>query len=238
MHYAKLVGVNVLSITDHNEIRGSITASKVAERLGLIFFPGIELTFAIKGRPYEILAYFYNIEDAEKFYREYRFGNGFLPTFKNVSEVINLIDKYNGVEVVPHPFGRKGIFRRYRNRGLNVNAIEVMNAFTGEKRNGKAKDHKDGDSQFLKLGAADMHFFVDDIQKVYTQLTSNQEITKEAIWQNLRGEASSIQFKPTGHQFSEFKIWFQKPLCTVVYAINYPRLYLSYKMGKKRIKKH
>lgn len=237
MGYAKLAGIGALSITDHNEIRGSLVGAKIAEKLGLIFFPGIELTFHIKGKAYELLAYFYNVEDIKKFYQSYRFNNGFLPSYKNVGQVVELIHKHNGVDVVPHPFGRKGIFRRLRHRGLDVHAIETINAFTGEKRNNKAKRHHDGDSNFLKLGAADMHFFVGDIHKVYTELSSHQEITKRALWENLGGSANTINFKPIGHQFSQFKIWFQKPLCGVVYALNYPRLYLSYRFGKRKHKR-
>ena len=237
--YAKIAGLKVLSITDHNEIRGTITGAKIAEKLDLIFFPGMELTFHIKGKAYELLAYFDNLEDIKKFYGAYRFNNGFLPSFKNVAAVIRLIEKYRGIAVVPHPFGRKGIFRRLRNRGLNVRAIEVMNAFTGERRNKKAKRHQDGDNHFLKLAAADMHFFVSDIHKVYTELSSKNEITKETVWQNLKGESATINFRPVGHQFSPFKIWFQKPLCAVVYFLNYPRLYLAYRIGRrKHAKKH
>jgi predicted metal-dependent phosphoesterase TrpH len=230
--YAKLAGVQVLSITDHNEIKGTLAGAKIADKLGLIFFPGIELTFTIKGKPYELLAYFLTSEEIKKFYAAYRFNNGFLPSFKEIGEVISLIHKFQGTEIVPHPFGRKGIFRRLRHRGLEVHAIEVINAFTGDRRNQKAKRHQAGENHFLKLAAADMHFFIGDIHKVYTELNSQSAITKMAIWNNLNGNSHDISFKPVGHQFSQAKIWFQKPLCGVVYFINYPRLYLSYRIGK------
>lgn len=232
--YAKLLGIKVLSITDHNEIKGSIAGARIAEKLGIIFFPGIELTFHIKGRAYEMLAYFYNAADLKDFFQAYRYNNGFLPSFRNVKEVIDLIEQYRGVDIVPHPFGRKGIYRRLRNRGLDAKGIEVRNAFTGERRNHKARRHQDSNNNFLKLAAADMHFFVSDITKVYTELTFGQEITKEAIWRTMKREDDLVHFKPVGEKFNRFKIALQKPLCAIIYVLNYPRLYLLYRTGKVR----
>lgn len=229
---AKKMGLGVLSITDHNEIRGSLVGYKIAQRLGIIFFPGIECMFLVNNRVYELLAYFYEPNDLISFYSEYRYSNGFTPSFKNVAEVVQLIRKYNGAVVAAHPFGRKGVFRKLRNRGMNVDAIEEVNAFTGEKRNRKAKAHQDSDHEFLRLGAADMHFFVSDLAKVYTRLESETEITKRDIWDNLLGKKRNIKFIPVGKNFRPHKIFFQKPLCTLVYTLNYPRLHLSYWLGK------
>lgn len=234
---AKKFGVEILSITDHNEIRGTLSGAKIADRLGLIFFPGIELMFGVKGRVYELLAYFYDINDIKNFYNEYRYTNGFAPTFKSVPEVVSMIRRHNGAVVVPHPFGRKGIFRKLRNRGINVDAIEDVNAFTGEKRNKKAKNHTDSDNDFLRLGAADMHFFVSDIKKVYTFIESGQEITKRAFWDNLLGKNRTIFFEAVGKNFKPHKIIYQKPLCTLVYTLNYPRLHFSYWLGKRNHRK-
>lgn len=233
VHAAKLYGVDVLSITDHNEIRGTLMGARIANRLGLIFFPGIECMFGIKGRIYEILAYFYDVDDIKRFYEEYRYGNGFAPTFKSAEELISMIRKHGGAVVAPHPFGRKGIFRKLRHRGMIVDAIEDVNAFTATKRNHKAKNHTDGDSQFLRLGAADMHFFLGDIKKVYTHLESKTEISKQKIWNNLLGKNKDIEFIPVGKNFLPHKIFLQKPLCIIVYILNYPRLHFSYWLGKQ-----
>lgn len=230
---AKRFGVEIISITDHNEIQGTITGARIAEQSGLIFFPGIELMFGVKGRVYEILAYFYEVKDIKKFYQEYRYTNGFAPTFKSVPEVVAMIRRHKGAVVVPHPFGRKGIFRKLRNRGMNVDAIEDVNAFTGEKRNRKAKNHTDQDNDFIRLGAADMHFFVSDIAKVYTFLESNNEITKRAFWNNLLAKERTINFEAVGKNFKPHKIIYQKPLCTLVYTLNYPRLHFAYWMAKR-----
>ncbi len=234
--YAKHKNIKVLSITDHNEIIGTIKAEKYAEKAGIIFFPGIELTFTIKGLPYELLAYFYEIQEIKDFYKEYRYNNGFIPHFKNVSEVIKIIKKYKGAVVAPHPFGRKGILRGLHNKEINIDAIEVINAFTGESRNIKAQEHIEKDNKVLKFGASDMHFFPADMGKIFTEISSNKTINKKEIWENITGQKRTLKFNPTGEPFLPHKIAFQKPLCIIVYILNYPRLYLRYRAGKKLVK--
>lgn len=231
--FAKLAGIKLLSITDHNEIRGTLWAASLSDKLGIIYFPGIELTFEAGGHVYELLAYFYSVYDIKKFYISYRYTNGFLPSHKSVSDVVNLVRNNNGVVVAPHPFGRKGIYRKGRNKNVRVDAIELINAFTGDKKNKKALNHKEWDNNCLKFGAADMHFFVQDIAKTYTEIKGNN-LTKKNIWNNLKRRKNDLSFKPVGDNFPQYKISFQKPLCGAVYAFNYPRLYLSYKDGKKR----
>lgn len=234
---AKLMGIKALSITDHNEISGTIRGIQHAKKEGIIFFPGIELMFLVKGRFYEVIAYFKDEETIKEFFYEYRYGNGFVPHFKNVAIVVEMIRKHGGVVVAPHPFGRKGIFRAMRNRGMNVDAIEVINGFTGEKRNIKAKKHEDSDFDFLRLGASDMHFFIDDLLKVYTELELEGELTANKLWQNLIGAKRTIKFTAVGGAFSTPKITFQETLCALVYVLNYPRLYISYRIGKRNYKK-
>lgn len=224
--FAKIAGIGVLSITDHNEIRGTLSAKKIAERLGLIYFPGIEVTFTVKKKPYELLAYFYNESDIKSFFSNFRMGSGFIPSFGSVDVVIGLIKKYHGVVVAPHPFGRKGIFRKGRNGHIVPDGIEVLNAFTNEKRNIKAFRHNIKHS-FLEIGAADMHFFISDIRKTYTELTG-EVLTRNEIWKNLKGEKSTINFKAVSESFSPLKSGFQKPLCGLIYAARYPLNYFSY----------
>ncbi|MBW6431739.1 hypothetical protein K0A96_00965 [Patescibacteria group bacterium] len=229
--YAKLVDIKVLSITDHNEIKGTLTAAKVANKLGIIYYPGVELTFSVSGRIYELLAYFFTEKDIIDFYAEYRYQNGFMPSFKSVSSVINLVRKFEGAVIAPHPFGRKGVYRKGRNRKIKVDGIEVINAFTGEKRNLKAERHVESCGN-LEFGAADMHFFLHDMNRTYTEI-SGQNISKKEVWDNLLGKKKSLIFRPIGKKFPTYKITFQKPLCVLSYAFNYPRNYFSYRSGKR-----
>lgn len=228
--YAKIAGISVLSITDHNEIRGAVGAIKIAERLGLIYFPGIELTFTVKKRAYELLAYFYEKKDIERFYKAFRIGSGFIPSFPDVDSVESLIKEHHGIFIVPHPFGRKGIYRNGRNSHIIPSGIEVFNAFTNEKRNTRALSHNIK-NKFLEIGSADMHFFISDIRKTYTEL-EGAILTKREIWENLKRDRNTIKFKAVSGKLSPLKTSFQKPLCGLIYAIRYPVNYFSY-FGRK-----
>ncbi|MDD3480794.1 MAG: hypothetical protein PHW75_01015 [Patescibacteria group bacterium] len=232
--YAKLSKIDIISITDHNEITATLRGEKIAERLGIIYFPGIELMFRVGGKVYELLGYFYTGEELKAFYKSYRFTNGFMPHFKSVQEVVKMIRGHGGAVVSPHPFGRKGIYRKLRNAEVMVDGIEVINGFTGEKRNGKAAILKTRNEDARKLGASDMHFFLSDMKKVYTRLESKKEITKELFWDALKGRNNDIFFKPVGKSFVKRKIFFQKPLCVAVYTINWPWLYAKYRYRKNR----
>ncbi len=233
LSYAKLIGVTVVSITDHNEISASLRGEKIAKALNLIYYPGVELMFHVKGRVYELLAYFNDGQSLRNFYKKYRFTNGFMPHYKNVDEVVSLVKEYKGVVVSPHPFGRKGIYRNLKNANVMVDGVEILNAFTEEKRNGKAAIHKTKNDNAKTLGSADMHFFLQDIGRVYTKIESNQKITKELVWKCLLGIKDEIKFIPIGNSFSKRKILFQKPLCAVVYVINWPWLYIKYRFRKQ-----
>jgi predicted metal-dependent phosphoesterase TrpH len=229
---AKFLGIKALSITDHNEISGSLKALNVAEKNGLIFFPGIECMFRVKTRMYEMIALFYDGEHARAFFNEYRYQNGFWPHFKSLVEVVEMIRRHNGAVVAPHPFGRKGVFRKLKNKGINIDAVEIVNANTADKRNFKAKVHDYDDNHYLQFGAADMHFFLDDMKKVYTELEAEGEITKEMIWENLITARSDLKATPVGKTASPFRISLQNTLAGISYILNYVRLYFVYRVGK------
>jgi hypothetical protein len=234
---AKYLGIKALSITDHNEISGSLKAIPIAEKAGLIFFPGIECMFRVRARVYEIIALFNNGEDARGFFNEYRYQNGFWPHFKSVVEVAEMIRRYHGAVIAPHPFGKKGVFRKLKDKGFNIDAVEIVNANTGDKRNFRAKVHNYDDDHYLRFGAADMHFFLDDMIKVYTELEAEGEITKDLIWENLTTARSDLRANPVGEAASPFRIGLQNTLAGISYILNYVRLYSAYRIGKHNYKK-
>ncbi len=235
VRHAKALDIKILSITDHNEIRGTLSAFRLAKKYDLFYFPGIELMFRIKGRVYELLAYFYDEDSILDFYSEYRFKNGFMPHFNSVSDVINLVRKHNGAIIAPHPYGRKGIYRRNRHSQIKVDAIEIINGFTGDQRNLKAINHK-REGETINIASSDMHFFIRDIARTYTEV-KGEKITRKKIWDNLLSLSKDLDFIPRGDNFPQHKISIQKPLCGVSYVLSYPKLYLSYRLGKM-LKKH
>jgi predicted metal-dependent phosphoesterase TrpH len=84
---AQQVGLNVIAITDHDEIRGSLKAFALAPRFGIEVIPGIEITTA-EG---DLLALFVT----EKFEP----GLSLIGTIIEVGEA-------GGICIAPHPMAR------------------------------------------------------------------------------------------------------------------------------------
>lgn len=241
LKYARDHNIKALSVTDHNIIKGAQQAAKLAQKYDLFFLPGIECTFSVGGRYFELLAYFKEIEDLEHFYSDFLNNGNFIPEYSSIKNLIEQIEYYNGVAIAPHPFGRKGIFRHRRKMGENsyqVNGYEKINAFTGRMRNKRAEKYLDKNKDCLVFGAADMHFFKAAMDICYTELSSSRPITKEELWQNFKLNKKTIDFKPVGKCLPPHVIWFQKILCGVrLDLLRYYFLYLFRKRQCPRIAK-
>jgi predicted metal-dependent phosphoesterase TrpH len=114
-------GVNVLAVTDHNTVKGSLVAKKVAKRFkNFIIITGSE----IKTKEGEII------------------GLGINENVKpnlSIVETIEKIHDLGGVAVAPHPFGNY-IFRRCaKENALKADAIEIFNSTLTKSQNMKAQ---------------------------------------------------------------------------------------------------
>jgi predicted metal-dependent phosphoesterase TrpH len=101
---AKRLNLGV-AITDHNEIRGAVNAYRMKQ---CTIIPGVEIT---SREFYDILAYFYDINDLIEFYVKYLKGNELKQGMTNMWRLklsfIRLLDyaeKYNCVLAPAHPF--------------------------------------------------------------------------------------------------------------------------------------
>ncbi|RKZ34597.1 phosphatase [bacterium] len=61
----KKAGITAFSVTDHDTIKGLSEAEKAAERLGLEFVPGVEISIYFDNASFHILAYYF--EQTERF---------------------------------------------------------------------------------------------------------------------------------------------------------------------------
>ena len=73
----KNAGIDVLSITDHDNINGVKEAVKIGKELGVEIIPGVEISSEIGNREIHILGYFFDTENQElehylNFFREER----------------------------------------------------------------------------------------------------------------------------------------------------------------------
>jgi len=114
-------GLDGLAITDHNTVRGSLIAKKLARRFKFLIITGSE----IKTSEGEIIAL--GIKEN-------------VPIELTIEETVEKIHELGGIATAPHPFG-SFIFRRCTGRkGLMADAIEVYNSTLTKDQNKKAMD--------------------------------------------------------------------------------------------------
>ncbi len=73
----KAAGIDILSITDHDNINGIKDAIQIGKSLGIEIIPGVEISSEIGNREIHILGYFFDIDNQElehylNFFREER----------------------------------------------------------------------------------------------------------------------------------------------------------------------
>lgn len=233
---AKKRGFFAVAITDHNEIAGSLKAVKYGKKLGITVFGGVETYFSVEGRLYELLALFNETGALNKFYKDFRYVNYFIPSYESVESVAQMIREYGGVAIAPHPYGRKGIYRDKKGTIIpNIN-IEVLNAFTGMFRNRKAKRNCN-EGLCHEFGAADLHFYPGSIDCAFTQVSSQNPITAEELWENLRLTKNTMEFKPKGKCYLPQRIIIQKFLCGIKICEYMPRQFVYFMINKSRLVK-
>lgn len=104
LRHAKEVGLNVIAITDHDEIKGSLKAFDLAPRFGIEVIPGIEITTA-EG---DLLALFMTQKVEPN-----------LPLIETILKV----GEAGGICIAPHPMAR-GMGMKSLSRGSLVEALE------------------------------------------------------------------------------------------------------------------
>jgi predicted metal-dependent phosphoesterase TrpH len=126
LNKAKSKGLRV-AITDHDEIQGSIEASK---HVGFVI-PGIEVT---SRENFHILCYFYALSDLIRFYNKaIAKKKGEVPAL----DVIKHASRYKGIPVFAHPYRffsftslhrKKSIIKRIAAAASGIEAINAKNA--------------------------------------------------------------------------------------------------------------
>lgn len=180
-----------ISITDHNELRGSIIASRIAKKAKIPFIIGIELGTK-DGK--EMLMYFKDENYAKEFYeKEIKpFKTSRMTRInRHMSEFldINLKHKYGiFLAIIPHPFGvlYKNIFSDI-NLGEKMlefcDGLECINASQSKKSNTLAHILCKQKNK-LAFASSDAHL-IKNIGKLTTNLTFNEkDIIKTDISHN------------------------------------------------------
>ena len=236
---AKKRKFDIISITDHNEIRGTIRAFELAKKYDLLVIPGIELYFKIDNRIYDLLVYFKEMKDLEGFFADFRKAKEFIPCFKNINELIDKVKKYKGISVIPHPYNEaKGLFKK---KGLKEDifktfeGIETIDAFNSNKQNKKAENYFK-DKNILKFGGCDLHIYLSSLDCAYTLLKSKSEIDYNNVWDNLVGKKKTIEFIPKGNALPSWKRKYQEIICIFLIGLFITKQFLKFKLDRNEVK--
>jgi len=147
---AETVGLDIIALTDHDDIRGSFLLRDLAAKRGspVTVVAGIEVTT----RAGHLLALF--VEDE-------------IPMFRSLSETVIAIHRAGGIAIVPHPLsyltfsvGERAL-RTLAARGDRVSfvdAIEIRNpSYAGRVRGGRARQLNEHVLRVAETGSSDAH---------------------------------------------------------------------------------
>ena len=131
---AKIVGIDILSITDHDSVSALDEAGKLADKLGIEIIPGVEISSDHKGSEVHILGYFFDPNDKEL--------NHYLSFFRDerVLRAGRIVDKLNALgldislqdvleEAKNSAVGRPHIANVMVNKGLVSSYLEAFNKY-------------------------------------------------------------------------------------------------------------
>jgi len=147
---AEAVGLDVIALTDHDDIRGSFVLRDLAAKRGskVVVATGIEVTT----RAGHLLALF--VEDE-------------IPMFRSLSETVIAIHRAGGIAIVPHPLsyltfsvGERAL-RTLAGRGdaqSFIDGIEVRNpSYAGRVRVARARQLNEHVLRVAETGSSDAH---------------------------------------------------------------------------------
>jgi len=151
----KKIGV---AIADHNEIKGSLEASKQKD---ILIIPAIELT---SKEGIDLLVFFYSFNDLKKFYNKEIKKNidkkKILSRLtKSLIKILDDCNKYKCLTCLPHPFAyayknvSRFLKKNYNRKIISTDAIEVINGENTRKRNLNAIEWKKKFNKLMTAGS-------------------------------------------------------------------------------------
>ena len=176
-----------LAVTDHNEVKGAISAFKNSS--GVIVIPGIEISCK---NGVHLLSYFRRPSELEEFFSKRLKPRMQNPFFVNLSaaEVLKIANDYNCLTCAPHPFspGALGIRKLAMTKSMekDLDLIEVINGYCFRKHNLKAiywaaslnKGMTGGSDghMTLELGKVLTCTHADDINGIFKEVMKNRAV--------------------------------------------------------------
>ena len=133
---AKNAGIDVISITDHDNIAGILEAIEIGKKFGIEVIPGMEISSDLKDKEVHILAYFFEPENSElerylSFFREERLKRAIRIVNKLKSIGFNLAIEDVLERAQNSAVGRPHIAQALLDKGLISSYYEAFNKYIG-----------------------------------------------------------------------------------------------------------
>jgi len=168
--------LDLTSITDHDEIDGTIKALEICKKYKLTVLPGIEITTG-EGH---LLAY--GVKEK-------------MPFKMGLKRTINYIKKLGGIVVAAHPFSPLGIFFMGRNKKLKekikLDAVEVYGSVKGFCKRSIVFAEK---NKIAKLAGSDSKT-KSTIGSVYTEINTANTSIDEVLKAIKNGQTKPVLIK-------------------------------------------
>jgi predicted metal-dependent phosphoesterase TrpH len=171
---AAAVGLDVLAVTDHDEIDASLEAVELAEEYGLVGIPGMEVTCAaghVLGLGVEEL----------------------VPAGLSFDETLDRIHEQGGIAVVPHPYqkSRHGVAAHISDEQLaQADAIEVFNSRLLTGRGNRRAEAFAVERGLPTVAGSDAHIS-EMVGQAVTQIGSDER-TAAAVLEAIRDGRTSV----------------------------------------------
>ncbi len=140
---AKMLGCGV-AITDHNAIGGALNLAKK----NVMVVPSLEITTS---ELIDIIPYFYSFSELREFYNKYiknyirpNIGFNFNRVTWKFAEILDILQKYNCLTIIPHPFApypqstEQFLLKDNKSLLKKIHGFEVLNGLMKKERNQKA----------------------------------------------------------------------------------------------------
>jgi predicted metal-dependent phosphoesterase TrpH len=133
---AKKAGIDIISITDHDNLDGIKIAQEYAKEVGIEVIPGVEISTDVEDREVHLLGYFIDIENEEfqkylSFFRQERYNRAvrIVRKLNNLGIVITIEDVLS--QAKSSAIGRPHIAQALLELGYISNFFEAFDKYIG-----------------------------------------------------------------------------------------------------------
>lgn len=199
-------GLNIISITDHNEIQNVDTALRYSNGKNILVIPGIEVS-TTQGH---LLLYFETFKNLRDFFGKLTINKDKKTCQEGIVQCLTLAEQFNGIGILAHielesgfekTIGRFGpqmeeVLKHKNLYGLEISTKQSIDFYTD-------KDTSDDRKRLINLRRAEFEL---DVNYNLPKLMSSDSHTLNKLGVNAEGERKLTRIKVDESNFHSFKI--------------------------------